>query len=214
MSRSTDDLISTLSTSVAPVHRLSPPLLRAGVTLGVVLALTAALVLAFGRMHGFLGRMSDARFAVEIGATLLTGLSGVVAAFHLSLPDRPRAWAWLPAPFALLWLAMSGLGCWTSWIRFGDEGLGFGETFYCFGFILAASLPIGGLVLWGLSKARPLQPGLTLAVGGLGAAALCAFVLQFFHPAGVKLIDLVFHASAVAVIVAVSGLIGRKAMAG
>jgi hypothetical protein len=79
-------------------------------------------------------------------------------------------------------------------------------------FILAVSLPIGGLLLWALAKARPLQPAATAAMGGLGAAALSAFLLQFFHPFEVTLLDFVVHLAGVILVVAICGASSRRLM--
>jgi hypothetical protein len=213
MSRATEDLVAALTADLKPVRRLRPPMLRAVMALAVVLALVAAAVLLFAHPAAMGARMAHPRFAVEFAATLLTGVAGVVAAFHLSLPDRSRLWALLPAPPALVWLIASGVGCWRSWVVQGPEGLGLGETAQCFVFIVATSLPIGGFLLYLLSRARPLQPGLTGAAGGLGAAALCAFVLQFFHPDRSTVIDLGYHLAAVALVVWAASALGRMAMA-
>lgn len=213
MSRTTEDLVAALAADLKPVRRLGPPMLRAAMALAVILALAAAAVLLFAHPAAMGARMAHPRFAVEFAATLLTGVAGVVAAFHLSLPDRSRLWALLPAPPALVWLTTSGLGCWRSWVVEGPSGLGFGESAHCFVFILATSLPIGGLLLYLLSRARPLQPGLTGAAGGLGAAALCAVVLQFFHPDRSTLVDLGYHLCAVALVVWAASALGRAATA-
>lgn len=213
MSRATDDLVAALAADLKPVRRLRPPMLRAAMALAVVLAVVATAVLLFADPAAVAARAAHPRFAVEFAAILLTGVAGVVAAFHLSLPDRSRLWALLPAPPALVWLAASGMGCWRSWVVQGASGLGWGASAHCFVFILATSLPIGGFLLWLLSRARPLQPGLTGAAGGLGAAALCAFVLQFFHPDQMTAVDLGYHLAAVALVVWAASAIGRTAKA-
>ena len=211
MSRSTDDLVAALAAELKPVHRLGPPMLRAGLALAVILLLTVAAALLFAQPASVAGRMADPRFAVEFVAILLTGVTGVIAAFHLSLPDRTRLWVLLPAPPALVWLGASGAGCWRSWVELGPAGLGWGASAHCFVFLVATSLPIGGLLLWLLSRAKPLQPGLTGAAGGLGAAALCAFALEFFHPDRMVAMDLGYHLAAVALIVAAASALGRTA---
>ena len=213
MTRPTDDLIHTLTTDLKPSGRLAPPMLRAGIWLGVLLALIAAAALLFARFAGLVANMNEPRFALEVFATLATGVTGVIAAFHLSLPDRSRRWALLPLPALLLWLATSGCGCWWSWVTLGPKGLGLGETGQCFLFMVGASVPIGGLLLLALSRARPLQPAATAAVGGLGAAGLCAFALEFIHRPQTTVIDMAWHLAAVAVVVAAATTLGRKAMA-
>jgi len=47
------------------------------------------------------------------------------------------------------------------------------------------------------------------AMGGLGAAAIAAFLLQFFHPFEITFLDLGMHAIAVAIVVATASLVSR-----
>ena len=60
-----------------------------------------------------------------------------------------------------------------------------------------------------LRKARPLAPARVAALGGLGVAALAAFLLQFFHPFDVTFMDLSVHLVAIGLVTAVSTLAGR-----
>jgi hypothetical protein len=59
-----------------------------------------------------------------------------------------------------------------------------------------------------------LQPRLVASVGALGAAALAAFVLQFFHPFDVTIMDLGTHVVALAILIVVFSLSGRLSLAG
>ena len=210
MSRTTEELIAALAADIRPVRRLKPPMLRAFFWLTVIALLALGPVLLLANLPLFAARMGHVRVAVETAATLLTGLAGVIAAFHLSLPDRSRAWALLPLPPAIVWLAASGLGCWRAWVVEGPKGLSAGATTHCALFILAVGLPIGGLLLWALSKAKPLQPGVTAAVGGLGAAAISAFLLQFFHPFEVTVVDLGVHLAGVLALISLSAASSRR----
>ncbi|MBL8706997.1 MAG: DUF1109 family protein, partial [Rhodospirillales bacterium] len=91
----------------------------------------------------------------------------------------------------------------------GDMGLELGEGAICFGFILGAGLPLGAGLTWMLRRARPLSPGPVAAMGGLGAAALAAVLLQFFHPFDITVMDLGMHALAVAIVIAAASLSSR-----
>ncbi len=134
-------------------------------------------------------------------ATLATGIAGIAAAFMLSMPDRSRAWIALPVPFAALWLAGSGYGCYRSWLVTGTDGLRLGRSADCFIFIVAFSVPLA-LALWfALRKlAASLDPLKVTAAGGLGVAALAAAALQFWHPFDVTVADLAAHMAAVALV--------------
>jgi hypothetical protein len=136
----------------------------------------------FGHPAAMALRLERPGFAVEFAATLLTGFAGVVAAFHLALLDRSRLWALLPAGPGLVWLSCC-MARRRSWIVEAPHIADFGEAARWVLLIAATSLPIGGVLLWWLAPARPLRPGLAGAAGGLGAVALSACVLQFFHPA-------------------------------
>jgi len=166
-----------------------------------VAALAAAAILLFSDVGLFMRRAQDPKLALELVGTLATGIAAVIAAFYLSLPDRSRLWAAAPLPFLALWLASSGYSCYHHWLTFGPDGWQIGESAECFTFILGASLPIGISLLLLLRRARQLTPTSVAAVGGLGAAGIAAFVLQFFHPFDVTFMDLAVHAVAIGIVV-------------
>ena len=204
----TENLIARLGADARPVRRLRPPATRAALWLLAATAGSAAVVAAIADLPVFMERARDPRQAVELAATLATGILAVVAAFELSLPDRSRAWAWLPIPALALWLATTGLGCLHSWLD-GTSGDWF-ESTECFLILVGTSLPLGIVLSWMLMRAKPMAPGAVAAMGGLGVAGIAAFVLQFFHPFDVTILDLAFHAVAVGLVVAVSAATNRK----
>ncbi len=214
MSTSTDKLIAELTAEAKPVRRLWPPMVRAAAWLAVIGAASLAFVLHGSDLTKFAARASDPRMAVELAATLATGLTGVIAAFHLSLPDRTRAWAWLPAPFIIVWMSLSGLGCYTHWAEQDARGWALGQSSQCFVFVLTAGVPLAAVLGWSLRRSAPLQPRLTAAVGAVGVAGLAAFILQFFHPFDVTLLDLGAHLAAVLLLIGVMTLAGRGAVGG
>ena len=173
-----------------------------------VAAIGGAAVLAFANLAAA-ARLAEPAVATETVVALLTGIAAVVAAFHLSLPDRSPRWALLPLPPALAWVASSGAECYADWVRNGAEGWEFGATFVCFRFIVAAGLPLGIALTFALRRAKPLEPVRVAAIGGLGVAALAAVLLQFFHPFDITFIDLGAHAAAIAVVVGVTSLTAR-----
>ena len=205
----TDDLIAQLSASAAPVKRLAPPMLRALIWLALIAAISATAIGFWANLGVFATRAAHPRMALELFATLATGIAGVIAAFHLSLPDRSRAWALLPAPFAALWMATTGVGCWLDWAEQTQRGWALGQSFYCFKFLLSLGIPLAGLLLFSLRRAHPLQPRLVASVGGVGVAGLAAFILQFFHPFDVTIMDLGTHLAALAILIGVFTLSGR-----
>jgi hypothetical protein len=213
MSADTDELVARLAASATPVRRLAPPMARALVWLAVVAALSGAAILKLSDLQVFAHRASDPRLALELAATLATGVAGIIAAFHLSLPDRSRAWTLLPLPFAALWMALSGLGCWRYWAEQTAQGWRVGESSQCFVFLLGAGVPLAGLLLLALRRARPLEPRRVALVAALGVAGLAAFVLQFFHPFDITLMDLGWHLAALVILIGAFALSGRRTLA-
>ena len=138
---------------------------------------------------------------VSKAAGLLTGITAVVAAFYLSVPDRGSWWRYAPLPPLALWVATSGLGCLQYGFGMGPAGDRLGESLHCFRFIIMVSAPLALLLYVVLRRARPLQPLPVALTAALGVAALAAFVLQFFHPFDSTVIDLTMHAAAVLVVV-------------
>jgi hypothetical protein len=64
-----------------------------------------------------------------------------------------------------------------------------------------------------LRHARPIAPLTVAVLGTLGVAATAAFILQFFHPFDVTVIDLALHLAAVAIVVSVGTLLRRPLLA-
>ena len=206
---STEQLIGQLAASAAPVKRLRPPALRAALWLTGVAAAAAIVLPFFADFALFVRKAQDAKFLIELAATLLTGIAAVIAAFELSLPDRSPAWAWLPVPPLAVWLAASGYNCWREWILVGDAGWRFGESAACFASIVGFSIPMGFALLFFLARAKPLAPVPVAALGGLGIAGLAAFLLDFNHPIDASFLDLGWHAAAVGLVIATTALWGR-----
>jgi hypothetical protein len=203
----TERLIERLAGDAQPVRRLRPPPLRAAIWLGAVTAALLAAILAFADLGIFARRAADAKLALELTGTALTGVLATLAAFELSLPDRARGWMLLPLPGLALWIASSGYSCWRHWLAYGPEGWEVGESWSCLRFILGASLPLGASLILVLRRARPLAPLPAALMGGLGVAAIAAFALQFFHPFDVTFMDLTVHLAAVAIVVAATATV-------
>ena len=197
----TDQFIEQLASELEPVQVLRSPALRALLWLAFVGVVTAALILRYAHMSSVLQRLAVPRIAVECVATALTAVTAIVAAFELSVPDSSPRWAWLPLPPFLLWLAASGLGCLRNGLSLrGPEGF-LGDSPHCFMFITSASVPLAVGLFWMLRRARPIDPLPVAAIGTLGVAATAAFILEFFHPFDVTVIDLTWHLSAVGLVV-------------
>ena len=209
MAPSTDQLIAQLAASAAPVKRLRPPVVRAAFWLVGVAAAVGAIVLPFFADFGLLQRLSRTRVCPGTHRHPADRITAVIAAFELSVPDRSPAWAWLPVPPLILWLASSGYNCWRDWLEFGDGAWHFGGSAACFGTIIGFSIPLGAALLFFLARAKPLAPLPVAALGELGIAGLAAFFLEFNHPIDASFLDLGWHAAAVGLVVAGTSLVGR-----
>lgn len=209
MSETTELLIERLARDARPVRRLRPPLLRAGVWLAAAGIVGAVGVLWFADLGRFASRANDPATQIEMLAALATGVLAILAAFHLSLPDRSPALALVPLPPLALWVASSSYGCYEFVVRTGADGWAMGNAMGCLRFIVGLSVPLAIALFLVLRRARPIAPLPVAAMGGLGVAALAAFALEFFHPFDVTVIDLAAHFVAVAAVVGVSSLVGR-----
>jgi hypothetical protein len=202
VNRSTDDLIARLAADARPVKRLRPPMVRALSWLAGILLLAGLLVLRFSDLAGFAARNGTLQAGLAWLASLATGAAAVIAAAHLSLPDRSRSWALAPLPFLALWLAASGWGC------VGLEFDSRGDSDRCLYFIAASGLVLTGFLGWRLRRSRPMDPRLVAATAALGAAGLSAALLQFFHPFAITWLDLGAHLAGVAAVIAAASIVG------
>jgi hypothetical protein len=200
----TDELIRTLGAQLQPVQPLRPPVTRALLWLVAIAVIATPLVLKLADLSAFAARNNDVRFALELAATLLTGIVAVVAAFYLSIPGRSERWLYAPLAPLALWLGTSGLGC----LR---NGLGH-LNLDCLVFVLAVSVPLAVILFALLRVAKPIAPLRVALMGSLGVAAIAAFLLQFFHPFDVTVIDLGVHAATMLLIMGAAATVGRRAL--
>ncbi len=212
--RSTDALITELVTKAGAVRPLAAPLWR-GLGTIVLLAFAASTVIAlFGDLQGLSARYSGRHLlmVLEMGAMLLTGVIAIVGAFFISIPGRSRLWLLAPLPSLVAWIGLSGLGCYQDFLRFGGGGVAAGDSMTCLMLLLGGGLLVGLPLLLLLARARPVEPLPVALLGGLGAAAASAFLLQFFHPFALTAIDLGAHLLGVSLIVAIASLSRRRTL--
>ena len=196
-----ENLIRNLASDLAPVKRLRSPTARALGWLAAVGAIAVALAMV-ADMSGVERRLSASPdMWLAVVGSIMTAVLAALAAFQLSLPDANRAWALLPLPAALLWVIASGFGCLRVWLVPDTHVAQLNEARDCLIFIVGISIPLSGLIIVMLRRACSLQPGLTAATAGLGAAAAAATLLNFFHPFDAAATDLAVHACAVALVI-------------
>jgi hypothetical protein len=206
----TETLIGKLAENARPVRPLPRPYLRALAWLAIALPAVAAVVLMISPRPDLLERLGDARFVIEQAAALATAVAAAVAAFYLVVPGTNWKVALLPVPPLVVWVATLGIGCVVDWVRWGVEGLRLQPDLACFPYIaMVGVIPAVAIVVM-LRRGAPLAPRLTLAFGGLAAAALGNFGLRFFHMQDAGIMVLVWQFGSVVVLSAIAGLVGQQ----
>lgn len=208
--RSHEALIDRLGTDLVPVRRLLPPWLRTVGWMLVVAAIAAVLLMHYGA-EPMLRRWAGTPDLGWAGmGAVITAVTAAWAAFALGVPGRRAGWAWLPLPGALLWIGASGLGCLRTWIAPGTQVASMHQSADCLIFIISFSIPLSALLIVLLRRACPLRPVLTAVLIGLASAAASASLLEICHSFDAAATDLLTHALAVAVVVAVNAAMGGR----
>jgi len=175
-----------------------------------VAAIAAVLFMHYGDTH-MLQRWAGAPDLAWAGAgAVLTAITAAWAAFALSVPGRRAAWAWLPLPGALLWIGASGLGCLRPWLAPDTHIATLSEAPDCLVFIISFSIPLSALLIWLLRRAYPLRPTLTAVMAGLASAAASASLLEICHAFDAAATDLLTHALAVSIVIALNAAMGGR----
>ena len=206
----TPELIDRLSTGLAPVRRLRPPLQRAGQWL-LLAGLVVALLTALYGVRPDLGlRLNQPIFAASLAGSLLTGILAALAAFQLCLPDRSRLWALLPAPAVVLWVATIGYGCLTDWVSIEPGGIRLGSTLECFVTLVVTTVPLALALFAMLRDVARLYPTTLGMMGGLAVAGIVATALSLIHQLDATVMVLLWNLGAAALIVVLGGAFGRR----
>lgn len=203
----TEDLIESLAARAAPVRRLPSPAVRLCLWLLAALAVVGALALLHGARPGLDTLLAQPRFALGVAASAATGVLAALAAFLVSLPDRPRAWALLPLPTAALWVATIGYSCLAQWVS-PDGSSPPGETLRCASTLLASSIPLSLLTLWMLRHTTLLWRRGPVLMGGLAVGAVTATALSLLHPLDASAEILFWNLGVAGLVLAVDGVAG------
>jgi hypothetical protein len=201
----TPDLIESLATSMTPVRRLRPPLVRAGCWLLLAALILGLLAVSHGVRADLPERLQQAGFTIGTGASLLTGMCAAIAAFMLSLPDRSRLWLLLPIPALFVWLSMIGYQCLTQWISFEPNGMQPGETARCFATLALTGLPLSLAMLVMLRHAGRLRPTATAFTGSLAVGAITATGLSLFHELDATVMILLWNLGTAVIFIGFAG---------
>jgi hypothetical protein len=206
----TPDLIDVLVECATPVRRLRPPLVRAGLWLALAAVILALLAVGHGVRADLVERLHQPVFAVSIAAALDTAILAAVAAFMVSLPDRPQWWLALPAPALAVWVGTIGYGCLTDWVGIGPDGVRFGETLRCFATLVLTSVPLAIALAVMLRYAALLRPGAVTLAGALAVAAITSSALSLFHELDATMMILIWNLGTAALITGLGGVFGRR----
>lgn len=211
---STNQLIDQLAARAQPVRSLSSPLRRTAVWICFAALIIAGIVFSRGVRPGWMQDMATWATAIEWIASVLTGVLAAYAVFQVSVPGRSAAWAWLPLPVALLWLAGLGLGCLRDVARLGSAAFAFQqEASQCAWAITLTGVPLGLVMLLMVRHAGVVRPGRTALLTALSAAALSSAGVSMFHGGESALMVLLWHVGAVAVLSTLSWAFGRQMLA-
>jgi len=205
MNDQADRLIADLAADLRPVHRLAPPIWRAGIWIVLAAAVnTAAVILHGGVRPDLMPLLKTMSYSSLLTATILTGILSALAVFMISIPGRSRYWAALPLPGVLMWFAAAGYGCFSDWLRMGPGGLQMGHSVDCFTWIVAISLPLSLVLYFMVRHAAWIRPGPTLILGMLSTAAFAATGLSLLHDLDTSLMIMVWHGGAIVVLLGLS----------
>jgi hypothetical protein len=205
----TDDLIRRFVAEAEPVRRLPPPWLRAGFWLAVSLPCIGAVVFVMTPRPDLMEKLADPRFQAEQIAAFATAVLAAFAAFSAVVPGRTRRVLLLPLLPLVAWMTSLGQDCFRILLSAGPDGLRLEWDPACIPAIaIVGAVPAAAIAIM-LRRGAPLQPGMTLALGGLAAAALGNFGLRLFHTQDASLMVLVWQLGTVLLLAALAGFMGR-----
>ncbi len=210
--RDTDALITQLSDGLAPVKPLRKPWLRAALWSAFATAVICVLAGCFGTRADIAHALPEAKFVMPLVGSWLTGVTAAIAAFAVSLPDRPRRWLWLPLAPVLLWSSGFAYGCLADWVEIPAGADLASGSMACLGTILLVSAALLIVLLPMLRKVRTLRPGLTAWLGCLAVAGFADTAHLLVDTEQASLLALTINLVPALVMVPLAGLLGRRSL--
>lgn len=206
----TDALIKSLASTSAVVRPLPRPGIRTAVWMLGSLAYVALVVSVMTPRPDLSLIVADPRFLLEQSAALMTAMTAALAAFCLNIPDRQGRAVFVPVIPLAVWVGSLGSDCVRTIMTAGWAAVPFEQDWMCIPAIaLAGAVPASLMVLM-LRRGAPLNPTLSMALGGLAAAGLGSFGLRLFHAEDASLMVLVWQLGTVAVLALLTGAMGRQ----
>lgn len=206
----TEALVGALANCAAPVRRLRSPHARMATWFMLSVAYAAAVVFVMGIRPDIWTKLQEPKFAIELGAALMTSMLAAGAAFCAGCPGRPLWERFAPLPALALWLGSLGVGCMESWISVGAGGLRIAPDLVCFPYIVLAGLVPAILIFAMIRRGAPIAPVTATMLASLAAASLGAAALRLFHEQDASIMVLVWQFGTVALLTAVGALLGRS----
>ena len=200
-----DLLIEKLSRDMQPVQPMRPTYWR--VLMWLLLALPCGIVASFlvQRTLTDWSQPGAMRALIQLALAFVLGLFAIRNAFNMSIPGR-RSVSWkVLLPLGLLWLGLSLSSIPHAVVEAHDN-----DSTRCFTFLLVVSTPMMVLMIASLRKTRALHPVRSLAMAGLGISCMAVTMLAFCHPVHLHPMDFVMHLAAIAVIIVLTVLLGRR----
>jgi hypothetical protein len=195
-----DALIEQLCREAHPVKRPAAPWIRAAGWMLVALpcGCLASLLIPHGSSDW--SKPGALWAGLWILMSFCLGALAIRTAFALSIAgQRMTNWRWLGA-CGLAWLLVGLIDVTSSTDPVGHVG----EGMYCYTFMMVAGTPMIVIVVAALRYTRSLRPASSLAIAGLGIAAMSQILLGFCHPVAGELIDLMMHLAATITLVAMT----------
>lgn len=206
----TDTLIQSLAAGARPVQPLATPWVRAGLWLAAAISYIVLVVVVMSPRPDLLAKLTDARFLIEQGATLLTGIAAAIAAFASTVPGYNRKILLLPALPLAVWLGSLGEGCLMTLWQSGFAGASLQSDWLCLpAIMLVGAIPAVAMVIM-LRRGAPLFPYLSVGLGTLAAAGLGNFGLRLFHPQDASLMVLVWQFGSVFILTVLGSCVGKS----
>lgn len=205
----TDDLIDSLATNLAPVRRLAPPLWRCARWL----VLAAILVTLLGVFHGarpdLIERLHQPLFALRLASIAATAALAAAAALLISQPDRSPLWGLLPAPAMVVWLATLAYGCAAGWTGIGPEGVPLSRIISCLATLTLTGAPLAAVMFVMVRRSRPLRPLPAALSGALAAGAISVTALSLFHAIDESVLVLIANIGVAAFFIALGAIFAK-----
>lgn len=168
------------------------------------------LAIEHGLRPDLVNRLQEPASALALASSAITGMMAALGCLLASLPDRSRAWLWLPAPLLALWLSTIGYGCLTGWVSVGPGGMHMCEAVRCFATLVLVSAPLSVALFAMLRDVVRLRPTAVIMTAGLAVAGMASTALSLIHRLDATIMILVWHVGVAAVLVALEGALGRR----